>query len=100
MPSLKAKKKFVVIAYDIVKDSRRNKIAGLLEDLGTRINFSVFECMLTPSQFVALQKKIAKIADKKTDTVVYYTICVDCFTKIKVFPGHKNTTAMRQTNIV
>jgi len=73
-----------------VKDKKRNKIAKLLEDLGARINFSVFECMITQSQLNRLQKDIEKYVDKNTDTVVYYTLCVDCFTKIVVQPELKN----------
>ena len=74
-----------------MKDKKRNKIAKLLEDLGARINFSVFECMITQSQLNRLQKDIEKYVDKNTDTVVYYTLCVDCFTKIVVQPDFKKS---------
>lgn len=99
MTSVKARKKFVVIAYDIVKDKQRNKIAKLLEDIGIRINFSVFECMLTSTQFADVQNEISKYVDKKTDTVVYYTLCVDCFAKIIVQPNNRKPF-INSTNIV
>ena len=44
------KKKFVVIAYDIVDDKHRTKISKLLEGYGERVNYSVFECMLRHCQ--------------------------------------------------
>ena len=44
------KKHFYVIAYDIADDRRRQKIVKVLEAIGARINWSVFECMLTPLQ--------------------------------------------------
>jgi CRISPR-associated protein Cas2 len=81
-----AKKKFVLIAYDIAKDKARNKIAKQLENYGARINLSVFECMLTEMQLEKLQVSIANKIDTKTDTIVYYTICVNCFTKITKLP--------------
>ena len=34
------------IAYDIVEDKRRNKIAAILGAYGDRVQYSVFECEL------------------------------------------------------
>lgn len=81
-----AKKKFVLIAYDIANDNTRNKIAKQLKNYGSRINLSVFECMLTDKQLEKLQNSILKKIDTKTDTIVYYTICINCFTKITKLP--------------
>jgi CRISPR-associated protein Cas2 len=83
---MKAKKKFVVICYDIQDDRKREKIARLLERHGQRSNYSVFECMLTDTQLIALQDKINKRLNKAFDRVVYYTICVNCFTRIVKHP--------------
>ena len=47
---MKAKKLFCVIAYDIADDRRRYKIIKIIEKHGVRINYSVYECMLTQSQ--------------------------------------------------
>ena len=80
------KKKFVLIAYDIAKDKTRNKIAKQLSNYGARINLSVFECMLSEKQLGKLQLSILKKIDTKTDTIVYYTICLNCFTKITKIP--------------
>ena len=32
------------VAYDITDDKRRNRVAKILKDFGTRIQYSVFEC--------------------------------------------------------
>lgn len=48
-------KHFYVVTYDIGDDKRRTKVVKLMESIGTRMNFSVFECMLTDrsiSQYV------------------------------------------------
>ena len=45
------RKHFYVVTYDIGDDKRRQKVVKLLESIGTRMNFSVFECMLTDVQY-------------------------------------------------
>ncbi len=89
-----AKKLFVVVAYDISNTRKRNKIASLLENYGERINLSVFECMLTKSRLRELRKNIEILINKKTDQIVYYTICVDCYTKIIKIPEKKINASM------
>lgn len=79
---MKAKKQFWVIAYDIVDDRNRNRIANFLEKHGQRVNYSVFECILTDSQFEKVKKQIEKWMDTDDDRIVYYPICVNCYTKI------------------
>ena len=75
-------KKLVVIAYDIEKDRRRNKVSKLLEEIGTRKNYSVFECFISTHKLNEIQEIIVKIINKKTDTVLYYEICRACAEKI------------------
>lgn len=79
----RAKKNFVVVAYDIVDDRRRNKVAKILGKFGTRVNYSVFECMLTDKEFEKLRTDIEKKIDVKEDGIAYYPICLKCYTKIK-----------------
>lgn len=78
-----------VVAYDIADDKRRSKIVKLLEQYGDRINFSVFECMLTRQQKKVLLLDIEKIIDKKKDQVVLYNVCVDCYSKTIYMPVSK-----------
>jgi len=40
----------VMVSYDIANDKRRSKIARTMEDYGTRVQYSVFEVNLKPSQ--------------------------------------------------
>jgi len=90
---MRAKKLFIVIAYDVTKTKKRNKIAKLLELYGSRVNLSVFECMLTKARFEKLKNQIEIHIDPKTDSVLYYTLCVDCFTKIEMYPMKIRTTS-------
>lgn len=91
---MKAKRIFVVVAYDITLNKRRKKVADLLENYGTRINLSVFECMLTKARFIRLQQKIFELIDENTDTVGYYTLCIDCYTKIIYQPDRERDTRL------
>lgn len=84
---MRAKKNFVVVAYDVSDDRRRSRVVKLLEKVGVRINYSVFECLLTDAQYEKLQNDILSKIKPKEDTVVYYPICVDCYTKIVYQPS-------------
>ena len=88
----RAKKTFCVVAYDIKEDRKRARVSKILEKYGIRVNFSVFECMFTDIQLIQVQEKIKKILDKRSDTVIYYPICVNCYTKIIYQPAHRQTS--------
>lgn len=88
----RAKKTFCVVAYDIKEDRKRARVSKILEKYGIRVNFSVFECMFTDIQLLQVQEKIKKILDKRSDTVIYYPICVNCYTKIIYQPAHCQTS--------
>lgn len=66
---MRAKKNFVIVAYDVADDRRRSHVVKLLEKVGVRINYSVFECMLTDSQFEKLQVNIGAKIDSRKDYV-------------------------------
>ena len=83
---MRAKKNFIVVAYDISDDRRRSRVAKILEKIGVRINFSVFECLLTDSQYERLKTDISKQINSREDQVVYYPICLNCYTKIVYQP--------------
>lgn len=39
---MRAKKNFVIVAYEVADDRRRSHVVKLLEKVGVRINYSVF----------------------------------------------------------
>ena len=79
---IRAKKNFVVVAYDVTDNKRRKKVVKILEKVGSRINYSVFECMVTELQFKRLQKDLLEVIDAKEDKIVYYPICLKCYAKL------------------
>jgi CRISPR-associated protein Cas2 len=74
-------KQFIVVAYDIADDRRRQKIAKLLVQYGLRCNESVFECLLTEAKISKLQQQLLKLADEQEDIILYYYLCKPCVLK-------------------
>lgn len=71
-------KRFQIIAYDIVKTKKRNKVAEILKDHGMRVQKSVFECRLDDSALSSVVKKLSEVIDKKTDSILIYYLCEAC----------------------
>ncbi|WP_106829885.1 CRISPR-associated endonuclease Cas2 [Parabacteroides pacaensis] len=88
---VRAKRLFCIVAYDIRDDKRRNKVSKILEKYGVRINFSVFECLFTDSQYIKVRSQIEIKINSEEDSLVYYPICVNCFTKIVYQPKRKQS---------
>ena len=86
---IKAKKIFCVVAYDIESDKIRLNVSKLLEKYGVRINYSVFECLFTDKQLKVTEEKIRLLIHSAKDSVVFYRICVDCYTKTIYCPQRK-----------
>lgn len=80
---------FYVVTYDIGDDKRRDQVVKLMESIGTRMNYSVFECMLTDIQYKSMCKRLAKIVVRKEDWVNIYPLCTECFARIEYIPPVK-----------
>jgi len=88
------KKIFCIVAYDIENDKQRTQTAKLLEKYGTRVNYSVFECLFTDKQFSSVKESIKKKIDSRNDTVIYYTVCIDCYSKIVYEPVRRQSARL------
>ena len=86
-----SKSVFCVIAYDIADTKRRNKVIKLIKPYGARINYSVYECMFTISQFENIKLQISELILNNEDNVVYYRVCLNCFSHIIYQPERKTT---------
>lgn len=76
-------KQYIVVAYDITDDERRNKISDILSACGQRVNKSVFECFLREKDIDNLKRKIERQIRRGEDIVLYYYLCKDCLEKIE-----------------
>ena len=84
----RSNKRMIVVAYDVSNDRRRAKVVKILEQVGVRVNFSVFECVITEKQYESLRKELLQIISLKEDSVVYYPICMNCYSQI-VYQPHR-----------
>lgn len=75
---------FYAISYDIRDDRRRLKVAKVLKDFGQRVQLSVFEAILSPSELVRLKKRLTSILDPAQDSVRLYPLCGACLTGIEI----------------
>ncbi len=67
----------VLVTYDVSTTSpegrkRLRQVAKQCVNHGQRVQNSVFECMLDPSQFAMLRNKLEKIIDVDEDSLRYY----------------------------
>ena len=83
------RKHFYVVTYDISDDKRRAQVVKLMESIGMRMNYSVFECMLTDIQYKSMCKRLAKIVVRKEDCVNIYPLCTECLARIEYIPPVK-----------
>jgi CRISPR-associated protein Cas2 len=58
-----------VIAYDTPSNSRRRKLAKLLEGYGLRVQWSVFECNLRREQLQQLRQRLERLIVPEADSV-------------------------------
>ena len=83
------RKHFYIVAYDIADDKRRAKVVKILEGIGIRVNFSVFECMLSKVQHETIRHQLQSLIDIKEDQIIIYPICTKCFAQIEYYPPFK-----------
>ena len=75
---------FIVISYDIADDKRRNKVAKTLENYGTRVQYSVFECIMEKDRLLKLREELKKIIDETQDSIRFYFLCETCLKRIDI----------------
>jgi CRISPR-associated protein Cas2 len=75
---------FVIVTYDIADEKRLRKVAVLMEDYGTRVQRSVFECLIEERQIIQLIAKLMKIIEVSEDSTRIYRVCGSCEEKIQI----------------
>jgi CRISPR-associated protein Cas2 len=91
--------RFIVITYDISNDRRRTRLHKRLKDYGTPVQYSVFECLLDPSDIIKMKVAVRKIIKPRIDHVRYYEICAQCKTRVEV-TGRREVTSEAEVIVV
>ena len=70
---------YVLVTYDVASSddggSRRlRRVAKLCTQYGQRVQLSVFECLLDPTQYANLKHQLGQVIDKKRDNLRFYNL--------------------------
>jgi CRISPR-associated protein Cas2 len=91
---------FILVVYDISNDRRRTKLHDALLDFGTPVQYSVFECLLTPKQEERMRSKVMKVIRPKKDQVRFYRLCANCVSQVQVTSGKEVLTCQPNAVVV
>ncbi len=75
---------FYIISYDIPDDKHRQKIAKILLDFGNRVQYSVFETILTIELLEKMIARLKKVVCDEEDSIRIYRLCAECKKEIAV----------------
>lgn len=76
---------FYVVAYDIPDDKRRKRVSDLLEGYGQRVQYSVFECVLTQPKYDELRRRLRKRIKSTEDSVRFYPLSKHTLSQIEIW---------------
>ena len=85
----------ILVTYDVNTEdkegrTRLRKVAKECQNYGQRVQNSVFECLVSPLDFVKLEAALAKIINANKDSLRYYKLGDNWKNKIQHF-GAKQT---------
>ena len=94
----------VLITYDVDMHNtsgakRLRKVAKICENYGQRVQNSVFECLLDPTQLTLVKAKLLNVIDDQTDSLRIYNLGNGYKSKIEHY-GAKETYDPKDPMIV
>ncbi|MCF8053810.1 MAG: CRISPR-associated endonuclease Cas2 [Deltaproteobacteria bacterium] len=68
---------FVIVSYDVATSddggaTRLRRVSKTCQNYGQRVQYSVFECIVDPAQWVVLRSKLIKEIDQDKDSLRFY----------------------------
>ena len=87
-----------IVAYDISCQKRRTKVANVLSAYGQRVQYSVFECVLSLLEFRELKERLGRVVKLPEDSVRMYPMSGHTVRQVEVLGGLPLT--QRQGSIV
>jgi CRISPR-associated protein Cas2 len=72
----------VLVTYDVATTDkagiqRLRRVARACEDYGQRVQKSVFECVLSPLEWIQLQRRLLDEIDAREDSLRFYMLAAD-----------------------
>jgi CRISPR-associated protein Cas2 len=68
---------FVLVTYDVKTSDpggkkRLRRVAKVCRNYGQRVQYSVFECIVNPAQWVSLKEQLIKEINENADSLRFY----------------------------
>ena len=63
-----------LVCYDISDDKRLRKVFKIMRDFGDHLQFSVFECQLTPADLVRCREALRSVIHHDHDQVLFVNL--------------------------
>ncbi len=75
----------VWIAYDIRSPKRWRQVNRIVRGYGGRLQFSVFECLLSETQLEELRAKLDPVLDHHEDRLMIARLCARCSADVELW---------------
>jgi CRISPR-associated protein Cas2 len=94
----------VLVSYDVATSNnagkrRLRKVAKICLNYGQRVQFSVFECLVDPAQWVVLRDQLIETIDKDKDSLRFYFLGANWQRRIE-HVGAKEVVDLEQDTII
>ena len=63
-----------IICYDIADDKRLRKVFKTMKAYGDHLQYSVFECQLSPSDLILCRQRLSEIINHAHDQVLFINL--------------------------
>lgn len=63
-----------IVCYDIADDKRLRKVFKVCKNHGTHLQFSVFECDLTPRERTQFERELKDVIKHDADQVIFVSL--------------------------
>lgn len=75
--------KWWLVCYDVRDDKRLRKTAKHMEGYGSRLQYSVFRCWMTPREMERLRWELTTILQPEDDVLII-PLCARCHSGIRI----------------
>ncbi len=94
----------VLVSYDVCTTDRTGvrrlrRIAKVCTNFGQRVQFSVFECLVDPAQWIQMKQQLLEIMEEGQDSLRFYYMGSNWKQRVEHF-GVKEATDMEGPLIV
>lgn len=90
-----------LISYDITDNRIRGKIAKELSGYGQRVQYSVFECRITETQYQELYHKLVTLMQEEEEgNIRIYNICGKCEQKLNTIGIENKAMTLEKEELI